>query len=258
MNSTTLPPLKPRNSNQTSTKLYGVSGGGSVGHHHHQHHHNHHSHHQTNIANLNSTIATSGIRNGRGSSSSGGGGGGIQVQQLYDSSTTMPISSSNTKSAYISALQKNAQHNSQSMLPANTTTTVKSPSAESLVSNKSNFNQHNNKHNSQMNMMTAMMNSSTISSNLPSTTQQLSSAAQQRRLSSNLMTPEYAMKTYMSKLTSFEHHEIFNYPEIYFVGQSAKKIAGVTGGPNNNGYDDENGSYKPVQHDQILYRLAII
>ena len=78
---------------------------------------------------------------------------------------------------------------------------------------------------------------------------------QPRRSSqNNAMTPEAAMKMHMAKLTAFEHHEIFNYPEIYFLGQSAKKIGGVIGGANNNGYDDENGSYKPVQHDHILYR----
>ena len=47
------------------------------------------------------------------------------------------------------------------------------------------------------------------------------------------MTPEQAMKQYMQKLTSFEHHEIFSYPEIYFLGPNAKKRQGMTGGPNN-------------------------
>ena len=31
-------------------------------------------------------------------------------------------------------------------------------------------------------------------------------------------TPEQVMKLYMSKLTPYEHHEIFNYPQIYFIG----------------------------------------
>ena len=65
------------------------------------------------------------------------------------------------------------------------------------------------------------------------------------------MTPESAMKQYMHKLSSFEHHEIFNYPHIYFVGANAKKRQGVVGGPSNNGYDDENGSYVHVPHDHI-------
>ena len=52
-------------------------------------------------------------------------------------------------------------------------------------------------------------------------------------------TPEQVMKLYMTKLTPYEHHEIFNYPQIYFIGANAKKRPGIIGGPNNCGYDDE-------------------
>ena len=52
-------------------------------------------------------------------------------------------------------------------------------------------------------------------------------------------TPEQVMKLYMNKLTPYEHHEIFNYPQIYFIGANAKKRPGIIGGPNNCGYDDE-------------------
>ena len=51
--------------------------------------------------------------------------------------------------------------------------------------------------------------------------------------------PEQVMKLYMNKLTPYEHHEIFNYPQIYFIGANAKKRPGIIGGPNNCGYDDE-------------------
>ena len=57
------------------------------------------------------------------------------------------------------------------------------------------------------------------------------------------MAPEAAMKQFMQKLTSFEHHEIFNYPQIWFVGPNAKKRQGVVGGSNNSGYDDDQGSH---------------
>jgi hypothetical protein len=43
----------------------------------------------------------------------------------------------------------------------------------------------------------------------------------------------------MNKLTPYEHHEIFNYPQIYFIGANAKKRPGIIGGPNNCGYDDD-------------------
>ena len=52
-------------------------------------------------------------------------------------------------------------------------------------------------------------------------------------------TPEQVMKLYMNKLTPYEHHEIFNYPQIYFIGANAKKRPGIIGGPSNCGYDDE-------------------
>lgn len=72
------------------------------------------------------------------------------------------------------------------------------------------------------------------------------------------ITPETAMKQYMHKLSSFEHHEIFSYSSIYFVGQNAKKKQGVVGGPGNSGYDDENGSYYHTPHDHIAYRYEVL
>ena len=60
------------------------------------------------------------------------------------------------------------------------------------------------------------------------------------------MSPERAMQTFMHKLSPFEHHEIFQFPQIYFVGQNAKKKQGVQGGAQNGGYDDEQGSYQLV------------
>ena len=74
----------------------------------------------------------------------------------------------------------------------------------------------------------------------------------------NRMNPELAMKQYMHKLSSYEHHEIFSYPDIFFVGQNAKKKQGVIGGANNNGYDDENGSYVHIPHDHISYRFEVL
>jgi hypothetical protein len=47
-------------------------------------------------------------------------------------------------------------------------------------------------------------------------------------------------------LTAFEQTEILDYPEIWFLGLEAKKIEGVPGGAQNNGYDDESGSYIKV------------
>ncbi len=38
----------------------------------------------------------------------------------------------------------------------------------------------------------------------------------------------------------------------------AKKRQGTMGAANNNGYDDENGSYLLVAHDHIAYRYEVL
>ncbi|KAK3087855.1 hypothetical protein FSP39_011544, partial [Pinctada imbricata] len=72
------------------------------------------------------------------------------------------------------------------------------------------------------------------------------------------MTPAEALKHYRSKLTAFEQTEILDYPEIWFLGLEAKKIDGVPGGAQNNGYDDENGSYIKLIGDHVCYRFEIV
>ena len=65
------------------------------------------------------------------------------------------------------------------------------------------------------------------------------------------------MKLYMNKLTPYEHHEIFNYPQIYFIGANAKKRPGIIGGPNNCGYDDEQVSFRQRGILRIVLRSQI-
>lgn len=54
------------------------------------------------------------------------------------------------------------------------------------------------------------------------------------------------MMYYRDKLTVFEEAEILDYQEVWFLGPEAKKVEGVQGASQNNGYDDENGSYIKV------------
>uniref|UniRef100_UPI00358F0871 dual specificity tyrosine-phosphorylation-regulated kinase 2-like isoform X1 n=2 Tax=Myxine glutinosa TaxID=7769 RepID=UPI00358F0871 len=72
------------------------------------------------------------------------------------------------------------------------------------------------------------------------------------------MTPEEAMRKYMHKLTLFEHHEIYNYPEVYFAGPNAKKRQATMGSLNNHGFDDDQGSYIHIPHDHIAYRYEVL
>jgi len=73
-----------------------------------------------------------------------------------------------------------------------------------------------------------------------------------------VVTPEQVMKLYSYKLTPYEHREIFNYSELYFIGANAIKRMGNIGGANNNEYDDEQGSYIFVPHDHIAYRYEML
>ncbi|XP_068443106.1 dual specificity tyrosine-phosphorylation-regulated kinase 2 [Clinocottus analis] len=74
----------------------------------------------------------------------------------------------------------------------------------------------------------------------------------------SFLSPETAMKQFMSKMSAMEHHEVFSYPEVYFVGPNSKKRSGVMGGANNGGYDDDQGSYIHVPHDHIAYRYEVL
>lgn len=69
--------------------------------------------------------------------------------------------------------------------------------------------------------------------------------------------PKQAMVLYMNKLTPYEHHEIFKYPQIYFIGANAKKRPGIIG-PNNSDYDNEQGSYIHIPHDHVAYRYEVL
>ncbi|XP_055635925.1 dual specificity tyrosine-phosphorylation-regulated kinase 2 isoform X2 [Toxorhynchites rutilus septentrionalis] len=67
-------------------------------------------------------------------------------------------------------------------------------------------------------------------------------------------TPQEVMLLYMDKLTQYEHHEIYQYPKIYFIGANAKKRRGIS----NSEYDNEQGSYIHIAHDHVAYRYEVL
>ena len=67
-----------------------------------------------------------------------------------------------------------------------------------------------------------------------------------------------ALKFYRDRLTAYEQSEILDHTDIWFLGAEAKKIEGVQGAAQNNGYDDENGSYTKVQNSYIMMRMGPI
>ncbi|XP_059479822.1 dual specificity tyrosine-phosphorylation-regulated kinase 4-like isoform X2 [Neocloeon triangulifer] len=67
-----------------------------------------------------------------------------------------------------------------------------------------------------------------------------------------------ALKLYGSRLTQHERNEINEYPQVWYLGLDACKVHPEENGAQNGGYDDENGSYHKVLHDQIAYRYEIL
>ncbi|XP_076349715.1 dual specificity tyrosine-phosphorylation-regulated kinase 4-like [Tachypleus tridentatus] len=72
------------------------------------------------------------------------------------------------------------------------------------------------------------------------------------------LTSQEALKYYGSRLNNFERLEIQQYQELWYIGLEANKIEGEIGSPQNNGHDDENGSYLKVPHDHLYYRYEIL
>lgn len=147
---------------------------------------------------------------------------GVQVQQLYESSPVLAALTHHQSSNHYQS-QKGTQGDAATVLHTN-----------GIQTNNGTTNAHGQHQYSNSQAPSQPVNSQQSLRKSPSADSVLSmrSSSQQRR-STNVLDPDSAMKVYMSKLTAFERHEIFSYPEIYFVGQNARKRPGVGGGPNN-------------------------
>lgn len=60
------------------------------------------------------------------------------------------------------------------------------------------------------------------------------------------VTPQEAYSFFSQKLTTMEQSEIFEFPQIFFIGANAKKTADTTEG------------YVYVPHDHIAYRYYML
>lgn len=72
------------------------------------------------------------------------------------------------------------------------------------------------------------------------------------------LTPAQALERYMHILTSHEKEEIAEFPQVFFVGQLAKKINAAEGKGPNLGFDDDKERYKTVKNDHIAYRYEVL
>jgi tRNA A-37 threonylcarbamoyl transferase component Bud32 len=105
---------------------------------------------------------------------------------------------------------------------------------------------------------TVIVNGTAQTSSSTSSASSASSSSTQAANANKGYRPDEALRIFGTKLTSYEHTEIYNYQRVYFVGSQAKKRGGIPSGANNCGYDDENGSYLLVPHDHIAYRYEIL
>ncbi|CAF1580350.1 unnamed protein product, partial [Adineta ricciae] len=176
---------------------------------------------------------------------------GVQVQQLYESSPVLGAVAHHPSTTHYS---------SHKLAHTDSSTIVGGPAPSGSHTNGTSNGLYNHPHyqSSSSQILTYQQPLEQPLRKSPSVDSMLSlqSASQQRR--TNILEPDAAMKAYMSKLTAYERHEIFSYPQVYFVGQNARKRQGIGGGPNNANYDDENGSYIAVQHDHIAYRYEVL
>lgn len=62
---------------------------------------------------------------------------------------------------------------------------------------------------------------------------------------------------YSRYLTIYEQREIVKYPDVYFIGESAKKINNNLSSNNNYGFDSPTANYKVLIGDHIKYRYEI-
>lgn len=145
-------------------------------------------------------------------------------------------------------------HSSNLINNNNTTSTIFSSSSNDL-------NGVNNKNNGKLCTTSNVSNMSTSSVTVAPTNDLQQQQQQQNGNQSDIKqslkcpvvaSPHQVMMLYMSKLTPYEHHEIYKYSQIYFIGANAKK----RNGPNE--YDNENGSYIHIPHDHIAYRYEVL
>lgn len=96
---------------------------------------------------------------------------------------------------------------------------------------------------------------STVSS--PATTKQQAAASDGQAY---FLRPDSMLKHYGARLSMYEQKEITSYDEIFFAGLNAKKRQGNSGtsSSNNDGFDDEQGSYIHVIHDHLAYRYEVL
>ena len=69
-----------------------------------------------------------------------------------------------------------------------------------------------------------------------------------------------ALRSHRHVLSGHEQSEILDYRQVWFCGKPGVEKAGggAEGEGANNGFDDENGDYRPFPHDHLAYRYEVL
>ena len=69
------------------------------------------------------------------------------------------------------------------------------------------------------------------------------------------ISPKKVLKNFSEHLTPFEEIEILTVDQVWFIGIGAQK---VKTGVKNNGFDEDNGDYRVIFKDHLMYRYEIL
>jgi dual specificity tyrosine-phosphorylation-regulated kinase 2/3/4 len=72
------------------------------------------------------------------------------------------------------------------------------------------------------------------------------------------ISPGAALSQYASLLTRYETSEIQNFPQIYFLGDRARKFDSPMSGPLSPGFDHSDHSYRTQIGDHLAYRFEVL
>ncbi|CAB4058041.1 DYRK2_3_4 [Lepeophtheirus salmonis] len=167
----------------------------------------------------------------------------------------MPLSRTRSLLANINGTSSSAA-NSSANTPNNNCNYVSNYEDDLKETQKTN-NIYNNNHNT-TNGTANEESVGALDTSITSSSTNTTSNTTKNKPKTNVATPEQVLNLYMNKLSVYEHYEISGYSQIYFIGANAKKLPATLGGPNNSGYDDDQGSYNYIPHDHLAYRYEVL
>ena len=72
------------------------------------------------------------------------------------------------------------------------------------------------------------------------------------------ISPKKALLLYKPLLTKYEREEIYDFPDIYYLGRTSSKSISNNNPENNFSFDDDNGNYNVKIGDHLAYRYEVL